>query len=894
MRQLYTLILSCMLSIAITSSATAQASFKDYLQSIYPTCFTPDGSGGWIIDPTCTAITQEDSLDFSNMFSSGTYDMFPIDVTDLQYFTNLKYLNASNNHINSIFAFPPTLEKLLLINASWSGPNIGPEIAALPATLLYFDCNTSWMSGLPALPPALRYFNCTLNKLTSLPAFPASLDTIICSAQLDYEQVAPVLSLLPTLNSGLLYLDCSGNRLSTLPTLPASLKNLICGNQWVRGNPEQVYQTLSSLPALPSGLEYLNCERSILNTLPALPASLRYLYCGSSRWPVETSYYYGVNEGISVLPRLPTGLLQLSCTNSNLDCLPHLPASLQSLSLDRDRILCLPNAGSYVVGPGGPAIPICAVTNNINQCTAEAVIAGDIYFDFNSNGVKDPQENFCSNIPVNLSNGLQTFTDNNGHYNIYTLLGNYNLTVPAPPYFDVSPASTSYSLSTYDTSVTALIALRPNAPFDTGYVHVIPDVARPGFAHNMLIKFENVGTTIVDADIVFTFDANKLNFVSASNPSVVHAGNQLTLHVSNLIPRAPAQYSASFIVYPTVMISDTIITYASITANSNISRDSSITIVTGSYDPNDKAATPILSVDQVSSGTFINYLVRFQNTGTDTAFTIVVTDTLNPQLNSATFEMVGASHTTKTTRDGNKLSFEFINIQLPDSNINEPLSHGYIQYRVKPLQSVSLGAMIPNTAAIYFDFNVPVITNVANTNIENANPVPLTLLSFNVFKGENDIVLTMWQTENEINVDHFELQKSTDARSFVSVKEIAAQGRAANNYTHNLKMTNDLEYYRLKIVDADGRFMLSDVIPLKRSNTSEQIFVLNNPASGQLNIVTGHSSVKPLPAVMFNSSGKSVMQFSLSGGFQAINISTLAPGIYFLRAGAQVKKILVR
>ncbi|MEP7170238.1 MAG: T9SS type A sorting domain-containing protein, partial [Bacteroidota bacterium] len=62
-------------------------------------------------------------------------------------------------------------------------------------------------------------------------------------------------------------------------------------------------------------------------------------------------------------------------------------------------------------------------------------------------------------------------------------------------------------------------------------------------------------------------------------------------------------------------------------------------------------------------------------------------------------------------------TFTFDNINLPDSNVNEPASHGFIRYRIKPLSALVAGNQIKNNAAIYFDFNQPVLTDTALTSI---------------------------------------------------------------------------------------------------------------------------------------------------------------------------------
>jgi uncharacterized repeat protein (TIGR01451 family) len=70
-------------------------------------------------------------------------------------------------------------------------------------------------------------------------------------------------------------------------------------------------------------------------------------------------------------------------------------------------------------------------------------------------------------------------------------------------------------------------------------------------------------------------------------------------------------------------------------------------------------------------GDWIDYLIRFQNTGNDTAINVVVTDTLDTKLEPSSFEMIGSSHPPISQRKGRNLSFEFYNIMLPDSNVND-------------------------------------------------------------------------------------------------------------------------------------------------------------------------------------------------------------------------------
>jgi uncharacterized repeat protein (TIGR01451 family) len=136
--------------------------------------------------------------------------------------------------------------------------------------------------------------------------------------------------------------------------------------------------------------------------------------------------------------------------------------------------------------------------------------------------------------------------------------------------------------------------------------------------------------------------------------------------------------------------------------------------VTSSLDPNDKQGFPTgySGAHLIEPETELTYLIRFQNTGTDTAFYVEIRDTLSPWLDPATLQMGAASHPYDwNIRGGDALSFRFNNILLPDSNTNEAASHGFIQFRVQPKKGVPLGTLIENTSSIYFDFNAPVVTN---------------------------------------------------------------------------------------------------------------------------------------------------------------------------------------
>ena len=134
----------------------------------------------------------------------------------------------------------------------------------------------------------------------------------------------------------------------------------------------------------------------------------------------------------------------------------------------------------------------------------------------------------------------------------------------------------------------------------------------------------------------------------------------------------------------------------------------------GAYDPNDKQGIPrgVYAEHFIPLKTEIEYMIRFQNTGTDTAFTVRILDTLPQWLDIATLRQGGSSHPcTFSVLGPGVVQFLFPNIMLPDSNVNEAASHGYVKFAIRPKSNVPNMTVIENEAAIYFDFNDAVITN---------------------------------------------------------------------------------------------------------------------------------------------------------------------------------------
>ncbi|WP_299991397.1 IPT/TIG domain-containing protein [uncultured Pontibacter sp.] len=150
--------------------------------------------------------------------------------------------------------------------------------------------------------------------------------------------------------------------------------------------------------------------------------------------------------------------------------------------------------------------------------------------------------------------------------------------------------------------------------------------------------------------------------------------------------------------------------------------------ITDSYDPNDKLVTPVGRTEEfyTPTNTALKYKVRFQNTGTDVAYRVVVVDTLSEHLDLSTLQLGATSHPARVEVSGKGrpvLTWTFDNILLPDSTADEPGSHGYVLFSIKPKADLAEKTLVENFSDIFFDFNSPIRTNVTQNRIYDMPPV---------------------------------------------------------------------------------------------------------------------------------------------------------------------------
>ncbi|MEO2059487.1 MAG: T9SS type A sorting domain-containing protein [Mesonia sp.] len=320
-----------------------------------------------------------------------------------------------------------------------------------------------------------------------------------------------------------------------------------------------------------------------------------------------------------------------------------------------------------------------------------------------------------------------TLTQENGYYTLYTTEGNNTLTAfSANSNFTFTPASQQVNFTGYGNQETVNFCAEANAEVSDASIVLLPiGNAVPGFSSNYQIVITNQGTTDLDGEILLTYNENLQTFIEASPSEITATNNTLSFSFTDLAPFQSDYINVEFLnAQPPTLTSGDILDFnveviPSVT-DDNLENNEFILDqeVVNSYDPNDKRVLEGSQVHIDDAGKYLNYIIRFQNTGTANAQRVAIRDTLSANLDWNSLQMISSSDSYQMNiKNGNAVEFVFDGINLPYEDADEEGSQGYIAYKIKPKSDIAVGDIIAGDAAIYFDFNEPIITNEVSTEI---------------------------------------------------------------------------------------------------------------------------------------------------------------------------------
>ncbi|MCS3799085.1 T9SS type A sorting domain-containing protein [Niastella sp. OAS944] len=174
------------------------------------------------------------------------------------------------------------------------------------------------------------------------------------------------------------------------------------------------------------------------------------------------------------------------------------------------------------------------------------------------------------------------------------------------------------------------------------------------------------------------------------------------------------------------------------------------------------------------------------------------------------------------------------------------------------------------------------------------SPLPLTLLNFSAIDKETEVQL-QWQTSQEENTASFTIERSADGKKYENIGSVAAaSNNLVNNYTYkDAQPVTGTAFYRLKMIDKDGRFTNSRMVSVTRNGRAQPLQVSPSPAKELLNVqATGTETVQ---LQITDATGRIWQQqhINLNGKTSAsINIQALPAGVYYLLVkGKQIQQV---
>lgn len=391
----------------------------------------------------------------------------------------------------------------------------------------------------------------------------------------------------------------------------------------------------------------------------------------------------------------------------------------------------LPNApiGNYVVEwdqffwnqyqvPGGISI-------------GDAFIQGNVFWDSDSSLTQNGAENGMSNQHVMLlPDSISTYTSTTGEYALASTFGNKSVKVIPTPLWNVTtlnPVSLNVNAQLMPGNNFGLKGVTDVYSVDISITSaMLPRCFLPATYY---ITYTNTGTVTTHGQIRYNM-SNLNTFVSSAPAPNSSVGNSYFYDYTNL---QPGETRIILITCNHPGPFNTATNSVSINAqdpSNNIvynSEDFITQSILCAYDPNDKSVSPegVQAPHYTLMSDTLDFIIRFQNTGNDTAFNVMILDTLNKNiLDLSTFQIIASSHPVIVDqRTNGRTTFTFNNILLPDSNVNEPGSHGFVRYRCRIKTGLPNNTVLNNTAHIYFDLNPAIVTNTTLNTLVYQIPV---------------------------------------------------------------------------------------------------------------------------------------------------------------------------
>jgi len=682
---------------------------------------------------------QQSEAELSDSLDLAYYDI--IDLTGIEFFVNLKYLDCGHNELNELdisalssletlwcdhnytfnevdFSKNLKLKRLFIFNNELENLDLSNN-----QELQIIDCSLNNISGTIDLSQNLELVNVDIarNSISNVILGNNTKVTSFCCAinRLEFLDITA----LPNLKD----LDCSYNDLQSLnlSELDSLYSLRFTGNEVeeidIRNS--QILRFLnisdnriSSIDlAQNTNLEILNCKENLLTKLElGSNTSLRNLYCTENNINEiilssnpYLSYLYCEDNAIESLDLSSCGsLVYLNIENNNLTNLNIKNNSLEGAIIlngnDNLEYLCCDDEQVEGMVQLVEELQLSSLINS--YCSENGginTISGSVLYgtDFiNCQTTETQIPHYKLNAESDILQGV-VFSNLNGDFDLKI---NEETIIISPEvntsYFNASPETREFEFDASTTDISQDFCIYPNAVIQDLELTIVPlSVARPGFESRYKIIYKNIGTTVTSGDIRLEYQSELIDLVNASSELTINTGDLLGWEYFDLFPFESREIIVGFLLNspmdaPSLNLGDMLTFNAQILPieSDNVVTNNSMCLkqeVVNAYDPNDKKCLEGESINQDMVGNYIHYMIRFENNGNSNAVNISVIDTLDIEyFDINTLEVVDSSHDLDLILKNNNIAhFYFSNINLSYEDEN---NDGYIIFRIRTLSTL--------------------------------------------------------------------------------------------------------------------------------------------------------------------------------------------------------------
>jgi uncharacterized repeat protein (TIGR01451 family) len=438
------------------------------------------------------------------------------------------------------------------------------------------------------------------------------------------------------------------------------------------------------------------------------------------------------------------------------------------------------------IGDSYRFIPQCYCEAPIGTGLQAGIVAGKVFWDYNQDCILDPGEPGIPNVKFDIQpNDGIIWSGYQGNIAFMADPGSFTMEHSAdnPWYLTNICPMVPVDITVYlDSTVGPYFWSDTVVPFQDLSVNVgsswlavcFPTVQIIQVCNSGTVPAQNVRLKVLMPDILGEMPVSSLPYTFLGDTLLwefawMDPGECITVNFQDSVPCSAMLVGSNACIKAWV-------TMDSLDVDSLNNFDQVCDILLGSYDPNDKQAhgadhpeTPFDADAEVVQDESIEYLIRFQNTGTFAAYNITIRDTLSPLLDVSTIVPGASSHFYTAELREDVLTFHFPSIFLPDSASDPVGSQGWVYFTIDQAAGNGLGTVIPNSAAIYFDNNEPVITDTSFCTVVREEVVDT------VNTGLNDMAVFQALVPNPANTEFRII--ATDYRN-IRVEVLDISGRS--------------------------------------------------------------------------------------------------------------------